>query len=172
MAPSATTAPEPPMMVMTTNAPTEAPCGKPMMSGEPSGLRVSAWKMAPESAERDADQDRAQHARQPQVADDEARAARRHLPSSETITSPGGIGKSPVPNAKTNKATKITTRTPETTIGRRRTRSDTPSPTRMTPAPNRSGLDTVAITAAAIRLPAHERDEHRRADHGQHHARR
>ena len=62
------------MTVMTISAPTEAPCGKPTMSGEPSGLRVSDWKTAPESAERDADQDRAEHARQPQVADDELRA--------------------------------------------------------------------------------------------------
>ena len=33
---------------MTTSAPTVAPCSNPMMSGEPSGLRVSDWKIAPE----------------------------------------------------------------------------------------------------------------------------
>ena len=37
------------MIVMTISAPTVAPCGKPTMSGEPSGLRVSDWKTAPET---------------------------------------------------------------------------------------------------------------------------
>ena len=35
---------------MTISAPTEAPLVKPTMSGDPSGLRVSAWKTAPEIA--------------------------------------------------------------------------------------------------------------------------
>ena len=88
------------MTVMTISAPTVAPCGKPTMSGEPSGLRVSDWKIAPEMPSAP-----------PTSSAHSTRGRRTSLmmnsepasppPSSVLITVPGGMSNSPVPMAKT-----------------------------------------------------------------------
>ena len=48
-----------------------APAVMPMMSGLASALRASDWKIAPDEAERDADEQRRQSPRQPQRLDDQ-----------------------------------------------------------------------------------------------------
>ncbi len=47
-APIATWVDDPPTYTIITTAPSAAPALKPMMSGDPSGLRTSAWKIAPD----------------------------------------------------------------------------------------------------------------------------
>ena len=109
--------------MMTTSAPTAAPCWKPTMSGEPSGLRVSDWKIAPEMPSATPHQQRAQDARQAQLADDELRARGRR-PEQRAITAPGGIGKSPVPTRRPQGEHGAAPGRP-TTTGRGWTRSET-----------------------------------------------
>ena len=79
------------MIRICSSAPVAAPLVKPMMSGLPSGLRVSAWNAAPEAPSA-----------APMVTAHNALASRRSsttksvavlpLPSSEAITSPAGSG--------------------------------------------------------------------------------
>ncbi len=159
---------------MTISAPTDAPCSKPMMSGEPSGLRVSDWKTAPEIAERDADQQRAERARQAQVADDEGRAG---------VAAAGQRRDARRPARSGSRRCRSRQRTGASTDQRRRTAADHDragartqqrrSHRRRGRRGRAAGAWTSATTPSQRRDPlaAHERDEHGRADHGDHHAR-
>ena len=117
------------MIVMTISAPTAAPCGKPTMSGEPSGLRVSDWKSAPETPSAP-----------PTSSAHSTRGRRTSLmmnsepasppPSSVLITVPGGMSNSPVPMAKIARASTTTSMIEPTTTDRWWMRSETDSPRR------------------------------------------
>ena len=91
-----TASPAPAMIVITISAPTVAPCGKPMMSGDPSGLRVKDWNTAPEmpSARPTRIAHSTRGSRNSRTMNSEPPSA---LPSSALTTVPGAIWNSPVP---------------------------------------------------------------------------
>ena len=93
-APTATWVDDPPTDTITATAPSAAPELKPMMSGDPSGLRTSAWKIAPDMPNA-APTPMATSTRGRRSVPTMNSESAVGLPKSVATTSDIGIGKSP-----------------------------------------------------------------------------